>query len=87
MAREERWTAPTIRAHLGERGFIQDTNTIHDEEKGVHYSSFERGEDELTLVEFDNGAEPIVTQHGKHVRVADIGYRNEQIQHKPLLGD
>lgn len=81
------WTNATLRAHLGERGFIQDGDAIADEDKALFYTSFERGDDELVLVEFKEGREPIVMQHGVQVNVDEIGYRNSQIQHKPLLGD
>lgn len=80
-----KWTNATLRAHLGERGFLQDEETVRHENR--FYTDFIRGDDSLVLVEFEDGSEPQVFQDGRAVIVDDIGYRNEQIQHKPLLGD
>lgn len=80
-----KWTNQSLRAHLGERGFLQEGTTV--ESNGVYYTTFTRGEDELTLAEYTNGSEPVVFQNGQAVDVADIGYRNEQIQHDKLKGD
>lgn len=80
-----KWTNTTLRAHLGERGFLQHEDTMKYEDR--FYTNFIRGDDELVLVEFVNDAEPQVFQGGKLVEVGEIGFRNEQIQHKPLLGD
>lgn len=80
-----KWTNNTLRAHLGERGFLQHEDTTKHDDR--FYTSFVRGDDELVLVEFVNDAEPQVFHNGKLVEVGEIGFRNEQIQHKPLLGD
>lgn len=81
----QRWTNREIRKYLGERGFLQDGDTI--EVDNGYYTTFVRGEDELTLLEFKDESEPAVFQNGQQVVVGEIGFRNEQIQHKPLLGD
>lgn len=80
------WTNPTLRAHLGEHGFIPD-DSILNQEIGATYTSFVRGNDELTLVEYNDNREPEVYQNGMPVDVSNIGYRNEQIQHDKLIGD
>ena len=80
-----KWTNATLRAHLGERGFLQHEDTVKMEDR--FYTNFSRGDDELVLVEFVDESEPVVFQDGQPVDATNIGYRNEQIQHKPLLGD
>lgn len=82
---KERWTNQAVRAHLGERGFLQEEPTV--EADNGFYTSFVRGEDELTLLEFKDNSEPAVFQSGQQVVIGDIGHRNEQIQHQPLKGD
>lgn len=81
-----KWTNPTLRAHLGEHGFLPAEATLSN---GVYYTTFTRGEDELTLVEYGEGEglEPEVFQDGQPVDVSNLGYRNEQIQHDKLKGD
>jgi hypothetical protein len=88
MATQGKWTNASIRAHLGERGFIQDGNTLVNNDTNEYHSIFLRGKDELILVEV--GAElapPRVYQKGVEVDVHNIGYRNSQIQHDKLKGD
>jgi hypothetical protein len=87
----QRWTNPTLRAYLGEHGFLQDGETARAN-YGVmpaFYSAFVRGNDKLTLVEFEDGSgrAPLVLQNGRFVDVSNIGYRNEQLQHDKLKGD
>lgn len=81
-----KWTNPTLRAHLQQHGFIPE-DSILNQEIGTTYTSFVRGNDELTLVEYADDKEPEVYQDGKPVDVSNIGYRNEQIIHQPLKGD
>ena len=75
-----KWTNATLRAHLGEHGFLASKEGTQKHEDRF-YTSFERGDDELVLVEFVNQQEPQVFQNGQPVNVDNIGYRNEQIQH------
>lgn len=81
-----KWTNPTLRAHLQTHGFIPE-DSILNQEIGATYTSFVRGTDELTLVEYNDDREPEVYQDGKPVDVNNIGFRNEQIIHQPLKGD
>jgi hypothetical protein len=81
------WTNASIRAHLGEHGFLSAGAPITNYDLGVTYTSFMRGNDELVLVEYANGQEPTVVQDGVEVDVTNIGWRNEQIQHDKLRGD
>lgn len=80
-----KWTNASLRRHLGEHGFIVGDETVQS--GSVFYTPFTRGNDELTLVEFTDDAEPQVFQDGQPVDVMNIGYRNEQIQHDKLKGD
>ncbi len=75
----KKWTNQSIRAHLGEHGFIVTDSILQN---NVLYTEFTRGEDSLTLVEYGDGPEPLVYQDGKQVDVTNIGYRNSQIQNK-----
>jgi hypothetical protein len=81
-----KWTNPTLRAHLTQHGFVEDDRIVNLD-LGMTYTTFVRGEDELTLVEFAENREPEVYQNGEPVDVSNIGFRNEQIQHQPLKGD
>jgi hypothetical protein len=88
MKERERWTNSTLRAHLGERGFLQEGKTREwSFNRATYETEFVRGNDRLLLVEFEDGQEPQVYQHGKRVYVEEIGWRNEQIQHDKLKGD
>jgi hypothetical protein len=80
-----KWTNASLRQHLGERGFLPEGPSLLS--NNVYYTTFVRGEDELTLAEYGEGPEPQVFQNGKQVDVSEIGYRNEQIQHDKLKGD
>jgi hypothetical protein len=82
------WTNATLRAHLGERGFLQEGNTVTDHDRSSFSTLFRRGSDELILVEFKDEREPVVMQNGVEVEVQrDLGWRNSQIQHDKLKGD
>jgi hypothetical protein len=87
MREKERWTNSTLRAHLGERGFLQEGKTHQNFDKMTYETQFVRGDDRLILVEFENKQEPQMYQNGNRVYVEEIGYRNEQIQHNKLRGD
>jgi hypothetical protein len=88
MSSQEKWTNASLRAHLGERGFIQEGDTVRFYDKDEFHTSFVRGEDELILVESVNDfTPPHVYQKGREVDVHEIGYRNSQIQHDKLKGD
>jgi hypothetical protein len=83
-----KWTNASLRQHLGERGFLQEGDTVVDHDRATYSTLFKRGSDELILLEFKNEREPVVMQDGVEVNVAhDIGWRNSQIQHDKLKGD
>jgi hypothetical protein len=75
-----KWTNATLRAHLGEHGFLPDKDGTQQVGDRL-YTGFERGDDELVLVEFNDESEPVVFQNGVPVDVTNIGHRNSQIQH------
>lgn len=92
----QRWTNATLRAYLGEHGFLQDGATNKgtfgvsvDTEVPAFITTFVRASDTLTLIEFEDGSqtEPFIMQNGNRVDVSNIGYRNEQLQHDKLRGD
>lgn len=92
----QRWTNATLRAYLGEHGFLQDGETVRGTHRTmVHgavpafFSTFVRASDILVLVEYEDGSgrSPYVQQNGIIVDVSNIGFRNEQIQHDKQKGD
>ena len=72
------WTNQSLRAHLGVHGFLAQDDTLKKE--GRFYTVYMRGNDELVLIEFVNGAAPLLMQDGVEVDPVVLGYRNSQIQ-------
>jgi len=79
-----KWTNQSLRAHLGERGFIQGESILQN---NVYYTEYSRVDDSVTLAEYGEGPEPELFYNGDKIDPMIIGYRNAQIQHDKLRGD
>lgn len=80
------WTNQSLRAELGQRGFLQTGRDRYEPETKSTYTDFHRGLRKVTLVETE-GKEPHVELAGVWLDVMEFGYRNDQIQHDKQRGD
>ena len=70
------WTIPTLRAHLGERGFLERVESRHKDADGYTVSSWYRENKILVLYEHKATAPILRNARGELVNPMDIGYRN-----------
>ena len=84
-----KWTNQSLRAHLGERGFIPNEKPLLIDGENVTYTTFTRDDEDVVLAEYADSLNrgPQLYHDGWQLDPMTIGYRNEQIQHDKMRGD